>query len=122
MWVHELSVCQALLDEVARIAAGRGADAVCRIDIEVGPLCGVDPRLIAEAFSVLRTGSCAARAQLAIHPTGVWIRCLHCGAQSQVQPNRLVCARCGGFRSRVIAGEELRLIRVELQPSGQCEG
>jgi len=113
--VHELSVCQALLTQVAEIAADRGARAVGRITVEIGPLSGVDPSLLATAFTVARAGGCAAGATLSIEITAVEISCLACAARSQTASNRLVCGTCGGYRVRVVAGEELRLRRVELQ-------
>ena len=113
--MHELSVCQALLTQVAAIAAGRGARLVERITIEVGPLSGVEPALLASAFAALRAGGCAAEAALSIESTAVAIRCMTCGTQSPTKPNRLVCAACGGFRTRIVAGDELRLRRVELR-------
>jgi hydrogenase nickel incorporation protein HypA/HybF len=113
--VHELSVCQALLSQVAEIAAGRGARMVERITIEIGPLCGIEPGLLASVFAVARAGGCAAEAALSIESTPVTIRCVSCGAQSNPRPNRLVCAVCGGFHTRIVAGDELRLRRVELR-------
>jgi hydrogenase nickel incorporation protein HypA/HybF len=113
--VHELSVCQALLGQVAEIAKGRGASAVERITIELGPLSGIEPELLASAFAVLRAGGCAAQAALLIESTTVTVSCVDCGAQSQTDPNRLVCVVCGGFRTRIIAGDELRLRRLELR-------
>ena len=113
--MHELSVCQALLRQVAEIAKGRGASAVERITIEVGPLSGVEPELLAGAFAVLRAGGCAARALLLIESTTVTVSCVECGAQSQTDPNRLVCVVCGGFRTHIVAGNELRLRRLELR-------
>jgi hydrogenase nickel incorporation protein HypA/HybF len=107
--VHELSVCQALLAQVAEIAADRGASAVIRVTVEVGPLCGLEPVLLAHAFDAARTGSCAAEAVLSIETSVVKICCLTCGAASEVAPNRLLCAACGGYRTQVIAGDELRL-------------
>jgi len=113
--LHELSVCQALLAQVTEIAIDRGADVVARIVIEVGPLSGVEPTLLARAFAVVRAGSCAADAALMIESPGVTIRCMACGAQSPTAPNRLVCSACGGYRTRIVAGDELRLRRVELR-------
>jgi hydrogenase nickel incorporation protein HypA/HybF len=112
--VHELSVCQALLNQVAELAADRGADRVIRITIEVGPLSGVDPGLLASAFEIVRAGTCAAGAALSIEATAVEIACLSCAAKTRTAANRLVCAACGGYRTRVVTGEELRLRRVEL--------
>ena len=113
--MHELSVCQALLEQVAVIAIGRGLPVVDRIIIEVGPLSGVEPTLLAGAFAVARAGGCAAQAALVIESTTITISCVDCGAQSQPEPSRLVCAACGGFRTRLAAGDELRLRRVELR-------
>jgi hydrogenase nickel incorporation protein HypA/HybF len=113
--VHELSVCQALLAQVVEIATDRGASAVSRITVEVGPLSGVEPALLASAFEIVRAGSCAAGAILLIETTAITISCLICGAESQTAPNRLLCAACGGYRTRVVGGDELRLRGVELR-------
>jgi hydrogenase nickel incorporation protein HypA/HybF len=113
--VHELSVCQALLAQVTEIATDHGASTVARIIVEVGPLSGVEPALLASAFEIVRAGSCAATATLLIETMAVTISCMSCGAESHTQPNRLLCAACGGYRTRVLGGDELRLRRVELR-------
>lgn len=115
--MHELSVCQALLAQLADIAAAHGGRSVARVTVEVGPLSGIEPVLLANAFKAASTGSCAADAALCIETSAVLISCLTCGAQSQARPNRLLCAACGGYRTRVVGGDELRLRRVELQAS-----
>jgi hydrogenase nickel incorporation protein HypA/HybF len=112
--VHELSVCQALLIQVADIVRARGAEAVESITIEVGPLCGTEPALLLNAFFVMRSGP-ASTAKLMIKRCPVGIRCLECGLKSETPPNRLICRHCGGWRTQVIAGDELRLLRVEMR-------
>ena len=114
--MHELSVCQALLRQVTDIAMERGAAVVEHIIIEAGPLSGVEPALLARAFGILRASGCAtAQALLSIESPAVTIYCISCSAESPTAPNRLVCPRCGDFRTRVVAGDELRLRRVELR-------
>ena len=112
--MHELSVCQALLSQVGEIARAQGAAAVEQITIELGPLCGTEPRLLWNAFSAMRCGV-AANAELRIEHCPVRIQCLQCEARTETRPNRLVCGRCGGWRTRVIAGDELRLLKVEMR-------
>ena len=112
--MHELSICSALLDQVSDLAGRRGASAVQRITIEVGPLSGVEPALLYAAFAVMRTGSCAAGASLSIDTPAIRIRCSACAAESVALPNRLVCKHCGSLRSRILQGDELRLRRVEM--------
>lgn len=109
-----MSVCQALLMQVATIARQRGATTVVSITVEVGPLSGVDSAQLQLAFAVMRVGSRSAAAALVIAQATVEVRCLVCGAESETPVNRLVCGTCGGFRTQVIAGDELRLRQVEL--------
>jgi hydrogenase nickel incorporation protein HypA/HybF len=112
--VHELSVCQSLLDEVRKIATSHGAGAVERITLEIGPLSGVEPELLARAFEIARAGTCAARATLSLQVLEITVRCTECGASSRALPNRLLCGACGGYRTRVLEGDELRLRAIEL--------
>jgi hydrogenase nickel incorporation protein HypA/HybF len=113
--VHELSICQSLLAQVTDIAASRGASVVARITVELGPLCGVEPALLASAFEVARAGSCAEGAELHIEIIDVSARCAMCGATTRVQPNRLVCGECGDYRMHLVSGDEMRLRGVELR-------
>ena len=112
--MHELSVCHALLTQVADIARAQAAEAVECITIEVGPLSGTEPTLLLNAFLVMRSGS-AATATLVIERGPVKISCLRCGVNSETPPNRLICTHCGGWRTRVIAGYTLCLKRIEMR-------
>jgi hydrogenase nickel incorporation protein HypA/HybF len=85
-----------------------------RITIEVGPLSGTEPALLLNAFLAMRSGA-ASPAELRIERCPVGISCLECGAHSETRPNRLICAQCGSWRTRVIAGDTLRLLRVEMR-------
>lgn len=111
--MHELSVCQHLLTQVADIAATRGG-IVRKITVELGPLCGVEPALLVSAFALARAGSIAAAADLAIERTGVMVCCALCGAETAARPDRLICGGCGGHRTRVVRGDEMRLRSLEL--------
>jgi hydrogenase nickel incorporation protein HypA/HybF len=102
------------LIQVADIAQARGAEAVECITIEVGPLSGTEPDLLLNAFLVMRSGLAAA-ATLVVKRCPVEISCLHCGVTCETAPNRLICLNCGGWRTRVIAGAELRLLRVAMR-------
>lgn len=110
-----MSICQALLTQVAAIAAERDAIAVERIIIELGPLGGVEPVSLRQAFAAARTGGCAADAVLTIESMPVIVLCMGCGARTTTVPNRLVCAACGGYRTKIVSGDELRLRSVELR-------
>lgn len=112
--MHELSICQALLTQVDEITRAQRAAGVEQITIEVGPLCGTEPALLLNAFAAMRSGVTAS-ATLRIKCSEVSVVCLQCDARTETRPNRLVCGRCGGWRTRVVAGDELRLLKVEMR-------
>lgn len=112
--MHELSICQQLLTQVARVAAEHGAARVDRIRVSAGPLSGVEPQLLQQAFTLARAGTIAAEADLEIRSAPVRIRCRDCRETSEVPPNRLLCPHCRQWQVDVVAGEELILERVEL--------
>lgn len=114
MTMHELAVCQALLRQVETIVAENNAKAADHISISVGPLSGVEPSLLASAFTIAREGTVAANAKLDIESASIEVQCRQCGNSSKVQPNRLICEHCGDWQVQVTRGEELMLLRVGL--------
>lgn len=116
--MHELAVCQALLSEVDRVARTTTAGPLARILVRIGPLSGVEPRLLERAFSVARAGTVAAGAELCLEETPVEVECRECHRVSTAAANRLLCAHCNSWRTRLVSGDELMLQRVEFGPAG----
>lgn len=114
--MHELSVCRAMLGQVSAIAAQQRAAAVAKITLRIGPLSGVEPRLVRDAFPIARRGTVAERAELVIEQPPVRVYCLRCGAKSDCTPNRLLCSACGDARTQLLSGDELLLVNMELTP------
>lgn len=112
--MHELAICQALMEQVERIAHEEQADHVLTIHLAIGPLSGVEPRLLEQAFYIARAGSIAASAELVTESMPVQVSCSQCGQLSNALPSRLVCGHCGDWRTRLVSGDELELRHVEL--------
>jgi hydrogenase nickel incorporation protein HypA/HybF len=112
--MHELSVCQALLTQVADLAREQRANTVHKIVIRVGPLAGVEPGLLLQAFPLACAGTLAEAAELVIEELPLRVRCETCGAESVALPNRLVCGACGDWHTRLVSGDEMLLASVEL--------
>lgn len=116
--MHELSVCNALVLQVERIALEQNAVAVSRILLRLGPLSGIDASLLRNAWPIAAAGTVAEAAELAIDACGVVVQCTRCGAESAVPANRLLCRHCGDFRTRLVSGDEMLLQSVELSRAG----
>jgi len=113
--MHELSICQGLLGQIQQIATENNARSVERVRIRVGGLSGVEPSLLERAFEIARAGTIASEAELEVEEGPVVVKCRECGASSAVPSNRLVCQFCGEWRVTVSEGEELTLLRVEIE-------
>jgi hydrogenase nickel incorporation protein HypA/HybF len=113
--MHELAICSALLQEVARVAQDHHAHRVRAIVVRVGPLAGVEPTLLSRAYSIASAGTPAAGAELLLEDAPVRVRCSRCEAESPVPSNDLACPSCGCWRTQLLSGDELLLTRVELE-------
>jgi hydrogenase nickel incorporation protein HypA/HybF len=112
--MHELAVCQGMLDQVTRIAAEHHAVGVSLIRLRIGPLSGLEPGLLQQAFPLACAGTLAEAAELAIETAAIRVRCETCGEETEAAPNRLLCGSCGDWHTRVVSGDELLLMSVEL--------
>lgn len=113
--MHELSVCLALMEQVESIARSRRATGVSRLVLDMGPLAGVEPELLKNAWPLAAAGTVAAGAGLDIRATDIVVRCTQCELESQVAANRLLCTHCGDYRTRIVSGDELVLASLELE-------
>lgn len=112
--MHEMSICQALMDQVERIAGQQSASRVDSIVLSIGPLAGVEPDLLSRAFEIARLHTVAENAELEIKTGPVVVECRSCSASGEAEVNRLLCPACGDWQVNLIQGDELLLLRVEV--------
>ncbi len=112
--MHELSVCQALIVQLAEVAQGHGAQGVKSVRVSIGPLSGVEPQLLRDAYPIASAGSVAADSTLLIESAPIRVQCETCGAETEASPNRLLCGSCSDYHTRLLSGDELTLVSVEL--------
>ena len=117
--MHELAICQALMNQVESIAVQRNARSVVSIVVGMGPLSGVEAQLLKHAYPVASAGTVGEGAELVIEDLPVRIKCTQCGNESDALPNKLVCKACGDWRTTLISGDELILMRVELETAAE---
>jgi len=116
--LHELSLCQNIIDQLDGLARQHGARAVARIEVEVGVLSGVEAKLLEQAFPFAAADGIAADAVLVTRVVPPRVACLACGAETAASASDLTCRACGSGETRLVQGRELILARVELVPAG----
>jgi hydrogenase nickel incorporation protein HypA/HybF len=113
--MHELAVCQALIEQVERVARDHEAHRVIAVVVSVGPLAGVEPKLLEHAYPLAAAGTVAESATLTIEVEPLRVRCRSCGVESDAVPNRVVCGACNDWQVDVTSGEQMLLKRVEIE-------
>jgi hydrogenase nickel incorporation protein HypA/HybF len=111
--MHELSICRAVLRLVEDIARPHAA-IVRKVEVRVGPLSGVEPKLLARAWPIAAAGTVADASVLEIETADVVVRCRGCGVSTPASVNDLVCGACGDWHTDLVGGDELMLLHVEL--------
>ncbi len=112
--MHELAICESVLRQVLALAKTHHASRIGRIRLTIGPLAGVEPHLLLNAFPLVAAGTLCEAAEIEIIAAAVRVQCSSCGASSGAKPNRLLCAACGTWRVALISGDEMLLSSVEL--------
>lgn len=112
--MHELALCQAMMSQVETIAREHQASRVTSITLGIGPLAGVETQLLHNAYPIASAGTIAEGAELLIEATPIRVHCKSCGEDSDALINRLVCKRCGDWRTELLSGDEMLLVSVEL--------
>jgi hydrogenase nickel incorporation protein HypA/HybF len=113
--MHELSVAQALVEQIETIVRDQHANFVTSFRVRIGPLSGVVPDLLANAFTLAAAGSTVEHATMELVDAPVRVRCQTCGAESGAALNCLLCGACGDWHTQLVSGDELILESVELQ-------
>lgn len=112
--MHETSLVRSLLMQVEQIAAQHGSACVTRVEVEVGPLSGVEPLLVRSAFDRLVDRSRWPSAELAIEEVSLEARCRSCGAEFSIEDFAFRCPRCASSSVRVTRGDQFRLLNVSI--------
>jgi hydrogenase nickel incorporation protein HypA/HybF len=112
--VHEASLA---LEVVGILEAQRQhLRSVELVVLEVGALACVDATALTTALQVALRGTFAEGARLEVVSTPARARCLGCGAETSPPDRVTPCPVCGSPRRTWLAGQALRVLRIEGVP------
>lgn len=112
--MHELSLCESLLDILKVEAETAKFTRVKRVTLEVGPLSAVEPEAMRFGFDVVMRGSLAEGAELDIVTEPAEAYCLGCFERVTVSDRLSPCPACGGTDLQISGGDALRIRELEV--------
>lgn len=112
--MHEMALCESVLDIVSAQVARSGGGRVSRVRLEIGALSHVSAEAMEFCFPAVAKGSVAEGAVLEIlRPPGRAV-CLECGRENEIAARFDPCPNCGSFGLKVTGGDELRVRDMEI--------
>lgn len=109
--MHEIGLCEPIIDAVQRQAAGRR---VAGVRVRVGARHAVVPDAFEQAFAMVADGTVADGAAVDLVVTPPVAACHSCGHRTETTDPLAACAGCGAAGLEMTGGDELVLESIEL--------
>jgi hydrogenase nickel incorporation protein HypA/HybF len=114
--LHELSIAMEVLDIVRREVSSHGASIVTKVRLRIGDLSGVEIEPLTFSFDAVKCEQpLTATAELVIEKIPVRVHCITCDDEFQAAGHAITCPACGGYETRLLAGEELEIVDFEVE-------
>lgn len=114
--MHEASLVRNLLKQVQGVSELHPGTRIARVEVEIGPLSGVEPLLLESAFRDLAPRAFAQPVELALNEVPLGARCEDCQHEFEVIDFEFRCPKCHSSRLHIIRGDSIQLVNVSLAP------
>jgi len=113
--MHEYSIVQALMEQIDTLVEDNDATEVMKVIVKIGVMSGVEPHLLEIAFNTFKEKSVCERAEFIMNIQALSIVCEACDTQSELEKPHYCCPHCQSLDVRVVDGEDMFLMSVEMQ-------
>ncbi len=114
--MHELSIAEALIEQVGRELKRAGQPGpVVRLELAVGRLSGVHADALRFAFDLLAPGTLVEGAEVSISEPPARCCCRTCGAETEIDELVFCCPCCESDQVTIEGGRELLLESIEVE-------
>ena len=113
--MHEYSVIQALMDQIEILVQENKAERVSKVIVKIGVMSGIEPHLLESAFNTFKEETVCKEAQFVMQIQPLVIHCNDCQKRSELESIHYRCLACESTDVDVIDGEDMFLMRLEMQ-------
>lgn len=112
--MHELSLCENIVDSIEETALKECFNAVTAVHLGIGQLSCVEPEALRFCFDTATHGTIAENSQLVIETFPGLAQCNHCGANLEIENYFDVCSHCGSVDLKILGGEQMQIESLEV--------
>ncbi len=113
--MHELALCEGIIDIVNSEAKDKGFKRVLEIELKVGEYSGIVCQCIREFFPAAAAGTPAEKAKLTMSVIPGSFKCPDCGYEGPVDRSKASCPKCGGYGIKMVSGREFFVEQLKVE-------
>lgn len=113
--MHEMSIVEALLETIEQQLTAYPGRRASAVTVRVGALRLVEPATLRFCFQTV-----APDVRLEIEEVPAAARCGDCQAEFLVEENWFQCPHCQSVNGRLLTGQELQLVSLDLEQIESC--
>jgi len=113
--MHEMSLAQALVDQVTELAQKEGSQKILSVDVSIGALSGVMRESLEFCFPVVARGTALEGTVLNVTEVPLKAECGDCRRITYPEPFEITCSHCGSMNLTVTEGREFKLVSLEVE-------
>ncbi len=113
--MHEMSIAQQILEIVEQHLPESAEERVTAVKLRIGDMAGIVNESLEFCFSAITEGTPVEGASLVIERVPIVVLCRKCEKESQLDFMIFSCPACGSKDVRMIAGNELHVVELELE-------
>ena len=114
--MHELSIALSIVEMAEQEALRRGGVQVTAVHLKLGALAGVVKEALRFSYGVSCEGTMLEGSELVIQESPAVVFCDKCEAERSLSSiQAFLCSVCGTPAAKVIGGQELELVAMEIE-------
>ncbi|BAS48642.1 hydrogenase nickel incorporation protein HypA [Aggregatibacter actinomycetemcomitans NUM4039] len=113
--MHELSLCQNIIEIVEQQCQQHNVNKVTDLWLEVGALSCIEPGALEFGFEMASKGTPAENCKLHLIPIPAKAWCWDCKTFVEIQANNSTCPNCGNVHLQRQSGDELRIKEISVE-------
>ena len=111
--MHELSLCEGIIELVVEYAQREAASRVSRVVVALGVAAAVDAEALQFCFPIAAADTVAAGAELVIDKIALQAKCQACHADYAADTVIAPCPACGSYARKIVAGQDMRVVSFD---------
>lgn len=114
--MHELAIMTSVLDVALEYAEANHVNKILAINLEIGALSGIVPKLAQMFFDHISKGTIAENAKIKIENIPAKMACRSCGFEADMVPGgqSYSCLECGSPNMQIVSGRGYKVASIEV--------